>query len=301
MRRIGVLGFSNPVSARAYFAKFAEELANLGWIEGQNLQLIYRYADGDAARLPALAAELVALEPDVLFATSPAGSLALAHATSRIPIVASSTEPVAMGLVKSLAHPGGNVTGTASFGLGPGSILSKRLEILKGWLPRMSRVALIYNPVEMYAGLGLGGFQDYANRLGARIEPLVARNPVEIRAALDALSRDRPDALYLVGDAANFANRELICTEAARMHLPTMTDVAEFADAGCLAGYSYSTEELMRDSVQILDQILRGASPADIPVRQANRLELVINSRTAASIGLPIPPSVRLIATRVIE
>jgi putative ABC transport system substrate-binding protein len=165
----------------------------------------------------------------------------------------------------------------------------------------MSRVALIYNPVEMYAGLGLGGFQDYANRLGARIEPLVARNPVEIRAALDALSRDRPDALYLVSDAANFANRELICTEAARMHLPTMADVAEFADAGCLAGYSYSTEELMRDSVQILDQILRGASPADIPVRQANRLELVINSRTAASIGLPIPPSVRLIATRVIE
>jgi putative ABC transport system substrate-binding protein len=290
---------SNRVAGRAYIAAFIQELAKLGWVDGQNLQLIWRFADGDATRLPALAAELVALEPDALFGTAAAGSLALAHATSRIPVVMNVTyDPVAAGLVNSLTRPGGNVTGMAEWGP---EIYGKRLEVLKGWLPRMSRIALIYNPGEPNALAGFLALQDYTDRFGVRLQPLIARNPTEIRAAMAALSGDPPDAVFLVNDAANYANRELICTEAARMRLPTMADQSQFADSGCLASYSYSFEESLVDCAQILNQILRGISPADIPVRQATRMQLIINSRTAASIGLTIPPSVRVVADRVIE
>jgi putative ABC transport system substrate-binding protein len=298
-RRVGVLGFSNLVSSRAYRAVLANELAKLGWVDGQNIQLIYRFADGDAARLPALAAELVALEPDALFGPSGAQSLALAHATSRIPVVmAGFSDPVAAGLVKSLTHPGGNVTGCASWGP---ETFGKRLQLLQEWLPRMSRIALIYNPGEPGAQAAFVALEQYANRFGVRIESRIARDLTEIRAALDVLSRDRPDAVYLANDASNYTNRELVCAEVTRMRLPTMTDQSEYPAAGCLASYSYSLDEITREAVRVLDEILRGARPADIPVREPTRSELVINARTAALLGLAIPPRLRLLADRVIE
>ena len=299
-RRIGVLSYSNPVAGRAHLAVFTDALAKLGWIDGQNVRLINRFADGDASRLPALAAELVSLEPDVLFSASAAGSLALAHATSRIPVVINgSQDPVAMGLVTSLAHPGGNVTGMAS-GAGP-EIYGKRLELLRGWLPRLSRITLIYDPGEPNGRVARAELEDYANRLGVRLEALIARNLSEIRAAMDILSKDRPDAVYVQSTAATYTNRDLVCAELARMRLPAMGDLNQYPDSGCLVSYAFSFEEFLQGTAQIVDQILRGAVPADIPVRQATRVELVINARTAASLGLAIPPKLRVIADRVIE
>jgi putative ABC transport system substrate-binding protein len=299
-RRLGLLGFSNPTSGREYLAAFSNELAKAGWIEGKNLQVVYRFADGDAGRLPALAAELVALDPDVLFSTNVAGSLALAHATSRIPVVMTgNSDPVAVGLVKSLARPGRNVTGMAT---GTGlEIGGKRLEYLKAWVPRLSRVALVYNPEEPSGRVGLVALQDYGKRLGVLIDPLIVRNTSELRVAMAALSRDRPDAVFLFNTSVNYTNRQLICAEALRMHLPTMAEFSQYPESGCLLSYAYSPEEFMQGSVEILNQILHGARPADIPVRQPTRLELVANLRTATAIGLAVSQSLRLTADRVIE
>jgi putative ABC transport system substrate-binding protein len=300
-RRLGVLGMSNPVAGGPFQALFADELAKLGWVEGQNLQSIYRYADGDAARMPALAAELVALEPDVLFATNLQASLVLAHATSRIPVVMTGPDdPIAFGLVKSIAHPGGNVTGTAS-GTAWSALSGKRLEILKELLPRSSRLAVIYDAAETGNARSIVAMSDRASQFGMRIEPLSARDLSEIRGALDVLSRNPPDAIYVFNNAPNFTNKEVICMEALRMRVPTMTNVSSYADSGCLASYAYSIDELALESARFVDQILRGAKPADIPVRQPTRFEFVINARTAASLGLTIPPKLRVMADRVIE
>jgi putative ABC transport system substrate-binding protein len=291
---------SNPVVGREILALFTDELAKVGWVDGRNLQLIYRFADGDASRLPALAAELVSLAPDVLCALNPPASMALARATSRIPVVMNGPlDPVAMGLVKSLARPGGNVTGVAS-GVGP-ETYGKRLEILTGLVPRLARITLIYNPEEPTGPVTRAGLEDFAKRFGARLDLLVAKNLGEVRSAMAALSKDRPDAVYLSTTAAVYTNRELICAELVRMHLPSITENFQYPDSGCLASYAYSLREGMQGTAQIVDQILRGADPAGIPVRQATRLELVINARTAASLGLAIPPNLRVMAERVIE
>jgi putative ABC transport system substrate-binding protein len=299
-RRVGVLSFSNPVVARAVYAPFTDELVKLGWVEGQNLQMTYRYAGGDVARLPALAAELVAVEPDVLFSTTAPGSLALARATSRIPIVMSGApDPVALGLVKSLPRPGGNVTGTAS---SPGQPLhGKRLEILKEWLPRLARVAVIFNLRDSFDLDSLAALQGDAGRIGLRVDALSVGNLSEFRSAIDALRRDPPDAIYVLGGAFNYTNRDMICTEALRMRVPTMATATQFADSGCLPDYGSSLDELERENARFVDQILRGANPADMPVRQPTRFELDINARTAASLGLAIPPKLRVMADRVIE
>ena len=298
-RRIGVLGLSNAVDGKAFLAVFTDELAKAGWVDGQNLQLIYRFADGDASRFPALAAELVSLGPDVLCAFTPSTSAVLARATSRIPVVMTGArDPVAMGLVKSLARPGGNVTGVVT-ATDP-EIYGKRLQVLTGLLPHLARIAVIYNPGEAYGPLGRAALEDSAKRLGLRVDLLVAKNLGEVRSAMDTLSKDRPDAVYLLTSAAMYTNRELVCAELTRMRLPSMGEY-QYADAGCLASYSYVLEDAMREIAQILDQILHGADPAGIPVRQVTRRELVINARTAASLGLAIPPKLRLMADRVIE
>jgi putative ABC transport system substrate-binding protein len=299
-RRIGLLAISNPVASRPYLAVFTDELTRLGWIDGQNIKLIYRFAEGDASRLPALAAELVSLGPDALCALNPSNSAVLARATSRIPIVSYlPADPVAMGLVKSLAHPGGNVTG--AIGTPGAEIYAKRLEILTGFVPRLARFALIYNPEEATGPVARAALDDYAKRFGVRVEPLIARNVSEIRAAIDTLSKNRPDAVYLLNTAAIYTNKELICAELARIHVPTMTEAYQLVEAGCLTSYTYNLEDSARALAQVLDQILRGADPAGMPVRQATHLELVINGRTAASLGLAIPPKLRVMADRVIE
>jgi putative ABC transport system substrate-binding protein len=300
-RKLGVLGMSNPVAGRDYVAAFIDELAKLGWVDGQNLQVTYRYAGGEAARLPTLAAELVALELDVLYSTNIQGSLALAHATPRIPVVMTGPDdPVAIGLVRSLAQPGGNVTGIAS-ATASSALTGKRLEILREWLPRASRLAVIYDPAETADAIGIPTLPERASPFGIRIEPTSARNLSEIRAALDAISRNPPDAIYVFSNAPNYTNREVICAEALRMRVPTVTNFSQLADAGCLVSYALSADVMARESARFVDQILRGAKPADLPVRQPTRFELVINARTAASLGLAIPPKLRVMADRVIE
>ena len=299
-RRLGVLNLSNPVAGRASTAYFTDELAKLGWVEGQNLKSTYRYADGDVARFPALAAELIALEPDVLFASTATGSLALARATSRIPIVMSgSVDPVAMGLVKSLARPGGNVTGTAA-AIGS-DYQGKQLEILKDWLPRFSRLAVIHNPSEADDAIRLATLHEYGNHFGLRIDLLSVGNLSELRGAIETLRKDPPDAVYIFGSSFSFTNRDVICAEILRVHLPTITGATLFTESGCLASFTYSLEELQRENARFVDQVLRGANPADLPVRQPTRIEFVINARAAASLGLAIPPKLRVMADRLID
>jgi putative ABC transport system substrate-binding protein len=299
-RRLGVLAFSNPMAARVYFAAFADELAKLGWHEGQNLQSTIRYADGDVERLPALAAELVALEPDVLFSANIEGSVALARATSRIPVVMTGPpDPVAMGLVRSLARPGGNVTGTAT--AAGEHLQGKRLEILKEWLPRLSRLAVIYNPRNIIDLEATAALQGYAKRFGLRVDPLSVGNLSEFRSAIDVLSANPPDAIYVPSGAFNYTNRDMICAEALRMRVPTLAGASQWVDSGCLFSYSNSSDDAVREAARFVDQILRGANPAEVPVRQPMHFELVINARTAASIGLVIPSKLRLTADRVIE
>jgi len=241
----------------------------------------------------------VSLGPDVLCAFTPTTSAVLARATSRIPVVMNgSIDPVAMGLVKSLARPGGNVTGVTT--VADLEFFGKRLEVLTGLLPHLARIAVIYNPSEAGGPVGRAALEDSAKRLGLRLDLRVAKNLSEVRSAMDTLSKDRPDAVYLLSTAAMYTNRELVCAELTRMRLPSMGEY-QYADAGCLVSYSFVLEDAMRGMAQILDQILRGANPGDIPVRQVTRLELVINGRTAASLGLAIPPKLRVMADRVIE
>ena len=298
-RRLGVLGMSNPVVVRTFMAAFRDELARLGWVEGQNLQVTYRFAGGDAARMPSLAAELVALEPDVLYSTNAQGSLALAHATSRIPVVMSALDsPAAMDLVRSLARPGGNVTGTA---FGTPVLGGKRLEIVKEWVPRASRLAVIYDAAETSDAAALDALRAGANHFQMQIEPLSAGNLSEIRGAFDALSKNPPDAIYVFANVPNITNKEVICAEALRIRVPTMATYSYFADSGCLVSYGFLEDEFAREGARLVNQILRGANPADVPVRQPTQFELVINARTAASLGLAIPPKLKVMADRVIE
>jgi putative ABC transport system substrate-binding protein len=208
-------------------------------------------------------------------------------------------DPVAMGLVKSLARPGGNVTGTAS---AAGEYLhGKRLEILKEWLPHLSRLAVIYNPRDIYESEGFAALQGYANRFGLRVDSLSVGSLSDIRGAIDTLSAHPPDAIYVLSGAANCTNRDMICTEALRIRVPTMAAFSQFVDSGCLSSYGNSFDDVARESARFVDQILRGANPGDMPVHQPTHFELVINARTATSIGLAIPPKLRVIAERVIE
>jgi putative ABC transport system substrate-binding protein len=275
-------------------------LAKLGWIDGQNLQIIHRYSHGDVERHPVLAAELVALEPDVLFGTTTDTSIALARATTRIPVVMTGPpDPVAMGLVKSLARPGGNVTGTAT---ATGAFLfGKRIGILRQWLPHLSRIAVMYNPRDPFDSDGFARLQDEASQSGLRVDPMSVGNLAEFRGAIDALSKQPPDAIYVFTGAFNYTNRDMICGEVLLLRLPAMTSNPQFVESGCLASYAGSLDELIRENARFVDQILRGAKPADIPVRQPTRFEFVINAKTARSLGLAIPSSLRVIADRVIE
>ena len=299
-KRIGILGFSNPVAAKAFLDAFAGELGRLGWIEGRNLQTTYRFAEGDASRLDALAAELVSLKLDVIYAPTPGAALALHRATATIPIVMlGPNDPVALGLVKSLAHPGGNITGTS--GSVGNEIYGKRVEILKDWLPQLSRLAVIYNPTELGSPEALVALQEYSSRLGVKVEAFAARDAAEIDAALNAMSRRRPDAVFVFNSAPNYTHRNTLCASLVRMRLPSHGGTTQYADAGCLLVYGSNAEGLAREGAGFVDQILRGANPADLPVRQPSTFELVINAPTAKALGLTVPKLLTLRADRIIE
>ena len=296
------VGRLSPISASTdgfVFDGFRQALHELGWIEGQNLALEYRFAAGQLDRLPALAAELVGLKVDVILAGSTPGALAAKNATGTIPIVMVTTgDPVGGGLVPSLARPGGNLTGvTALSEVGS----AKRLELLKEVVPGVTRVAVLTNPTSPYTGPFVKEVGRAAQALGVQLHVIEVRDPSDFEQAFDAM-RDAGDRALMVGTDPIFnTNRERLVELAAQRQLPTMYGLREFISAGGLMFYGASLPHMYRHAAIFVDKILKGARPVDLPVEQPTKFELVVNLRTAKQLGITIPPSILYRADKVIK
>jgi len=300
--RIGYLAF-NLAAAPHLQEAFRQGLRDLGYVEGRNVVIEYRDAEGKIERLPALAAELVALKVDVILAaTGTPQALAAKQATRTTPIVFTSVaDPVTSGLVTSLARPGGNVTGLSI--LAP-ELVGKRLELLKQAVPGVSRVAVLWQP----GGLGertekdmLKGAEVAARALGVRLQVVEARGPADFDRAFSDMTRARAGALTVLPSSMFFNERRRLVDLAAKNRLPAVYPWREGVDAGGLMAYGAKQADLYRRAATYVDKILKGAKPADLPVEQPTTFELVINLKTAKALGLTIPPSLLGRADQVIE
>ena len=273
-------------------------LREVGYVEGQNITIEARWADGRGERLPQLAVELVRLPVDVLCTVGTLASGAAKHATSTIPIVfANVAFPDQSGLVASYPRPGGNITGVAFVGPEYG----KRLELLKEAQPRLSRVALIYNPDNPGSILALQETQRWATPLGIRLEPHKFRGPRDFEQVFGAIAGKRPDALMTTADQMIASDRARIVEFAAKHRLLSMYPSREFLEAGGLMFYGGSIPEMYRRAAVYVDRILKGAKPSQLPVEQPVKFDMVINLKTAKALGLTIPPSLLQRADQVIQ
>jgi putative ABC transport system substrate-binding protein len=299
--RIGILAnvaITDPQGAPLWGA-FIQGLRELGYIEGKNIIIKLRSSEGKYERLPELAAELVRLKVDVIVVPAPQNASAAKAATRTIPIVmAGGVDPVAEGLVTSLAHPGGNITGMT--GVGP-EIGGKRLELLKEAVPKMSRMAFLSNPVNPISHLYLGETTAAARSLRVQLQMLDAREPDELEKAFAAMTHGRADAALVVNDGMFLLQRTRIAALAASQRLPTMFAGREYVDAGGLMSYSPSARDSFRRAAIYVDKILKGAKPSDLPIERSTKFELVINLKTAKALGLTIPPSLLGRADEVIQ
>jgi putative ABC transport system substrate-binding protein len=294
--RMGVLLYSSP-STDANVPVLREALRGLGWVEGRNLTIEYRFAEGKFERLPDLAEELVRLRPDLIYAAGGDVAPYAKKATATIPIVATvSNDPVESGLVASLRRPGGNVTGV-TFLLS--DLAGKRLEMLHEIAPGLSRVAVLWNPD--HADSDFRETQALASRLGMRVVALEARRPGDIDAALQTAVRERAEALIVVSSRLMSLQRQRILDFAAHQRLLLATGWGAWTDDGALFTYGPNIDEMVRRAATHVDKILRGAKPGDLPMEQPTTFELVINLKTARALGLTVPPSLLVRADRVLE
>jgi putative ABC transport system substrate-binding protein len=294
--RVGLLRPGSPPDP--YVEAFRQGLRDLGYVEGQTIALEYRWAEGSPARLPSLAAELVQLKVDVILTTGELPTRAVKEATSTIPIVmASSGDPVQAGLVASLGRPGGNVTGQSS--LVP-ELTAKRLQLLKEVVPKVSRVAILFNP-NLSIALSVKEAQAAAPTLGLVVHPVAVRTPDELGRAFDTITKERAQALLLFGDPFTVTHGRRILDFAAKRRLPTISVFKEAVERGGLMSYGPNPLDQSRRAATYVDKILKGAKPADLPVEQPTRFALVINMKTAKVLGLTIPPSVLIRADQVIQ
>ena len=297
--RIGLLSPFSPSATARWHEAFRKGLRDLGWVEGKNISIEYRYAEGKRDRLPELAADLVRLKVDVIVAAVNTDAVAAKKATSTIPIVvASAGDPVALGLVESLARPGGNITGLSQ--IAP-ELAGKRLELLKEIVPKLSRVAVLWNPQGTTSPLSWKEIQLPARELGVQLHSLEVRSPNDFDQAFEYATRARAGALAVMPDPVFTANLKRIVDFAAKSRLPTIFHSSEFADAGGPAAYGPDRADMFRRPATFVDKILKGAKPGDLPVEQPTRFELVVNMKTAKALGLTIPQSVLFRADRVIE
>jgi putative tryptophan/tyrosine transport system substrate-binding protein len=299
--KLPVIGVFLPDTASAfasYVAALREGLQELGYMEGKNLLIEYRHADGKRDLFPELAAELVRLKVDAIVVVG--GTLAAAkQATSTIPIVAATAgDLVGSGYVASLAKPGGNITGSTNI---DADLSGKRLELLKEAFPKLSRVAFL-------SWKGNRGDQDElretlaaAQAMGVRIQSLEIEDPGRFQSAFSAMSKERAEAVIITNNSFNFAHRRLLFELAAKNRLPSMCGRDAFVEHGCLISYAASRRDAFRRAAYFIDKILKGAKPAELPVQQPTKFELVINLRTAKEISLMIPPNVLARADRVIR
>ena len=301
VHRIGYLtgGVAATESARSEQTRLA--LRELGYVEGQNFAIEYRYAEGKPDRLPELAAELVHLKVDIIMTTGATPTLAAKNATKTIPIVMMglSADPVELGLVESLARPGGNVTGNTTLSR---ELSGKRLDLLKEAVPKVARVAVLYDPAIRSAGLEVKEVLPVAARaLNLTLQPWEVRDAGSFDKVFAALTKQRPDGLYVTSGALTLTNKNRIADFASKSRLPSMYSTREAVEAGGLMYYGADIADSYRRVAYYVDRILKGAKPADLPVEQPMKFEFVINLKTAKQIGVTIPPTVLARADRVIK
>jgi putative tryptophan/tyrosine transport system substrate-binding protein len=295
---IGFLGTSTASAMSQWTVVFAQRLRELGWIDGRNVAIEYRWADGRTERYIEIAAEFVRLKVAVTVAPANAAVVAAKQATSIIPIVFPvAGDPVGTGLVTSLNRPGGNVTGLS---LQQTDLAAKRLELLREVVPELRRLAIMANVGNPASVLEIGEIQAAARTFGLQVAAFEIRRAEDITPAFEAL-KGRAEALYVAGDPLVLTNVIRINTLAASSRLPTMYGTREYVEAGGLMSYGANFPDLYRRAANIVDKVLRGAKPADIPVEQPTKFDLVINFTTAKALGLTIPSSLLATADEVIE
>jgi putative ABC transport system substrate-binding protein len=295
---------TNPSNPDPYIETLRQALRELGWVDRQNLAIEYRYAPGNPDRLPELAADRVRLEVELIHAAGTGPATAAREASATIPIViATAGDPVGEGLAASLARPGGNVTGVSA--MSP-DLHAKRVELLREVFPAAIRLVALKNPTigpdATYHG-NLRGVEAGAQRYGFRLQWAEVRGPDEgeLEGAFTALMGDPPDALLIVSDPVTLNLRRSIAGLALRHRLPTIGDSRDSATAGMLIGYGPSFDDQFRRSAAYVDEILRGAKPADLPIEQPTRFDFVINLKTAQALGMTIPQSILQRATEIIQ
>jgi putative tryptophan/tyrosine transport system substrate-binding protein len=294
---IGYLGSGTPLTDSQWVAAFVQRMRELGWVDGRNVAIEVRWAEGRSERFAEVAAELVRLKVDVILTHNTPPVLAVKQATSVIPIVfASAGDPIGTGVVASLARPGGNVTGLSSHS----DTAGKRLQLLREIVPGLRRLAIIGNVGNPLTVLEIGEVQAAARTFGLEVAALDIQRADDIAPAFDKL-RDRADALYLCGDPLVTTNRVRINTLALGARVPTMSVFRQYVEAGGLMSYGPNFADMFRRAADLVDKILRGTKPGDIPVEQATKFDLIINLTTAKVLGLTIPESFLLRADEVIQ
>ena len=296
---IGRLSASSPSSISARTEAFRQSLHELGYVEGKNIVIEYRYAEGKPDRLPALAAELVRLKVDVIVTTSPNATRSAKEATVTIPIVmAQDNDPVGSGHVASLARPGGNITGLSN--LAP-ELSGKRLELLKEVVPRLSRVAVFADSTVTGYGQMLREVELAAGALGVKLQYVDILGPKDFQTAFRAAGKGHAEGILVLVGGVLDSQRTQVVELVVKSRLPAIYNFAEFVEVGGLVSYAASFIDLHRRSATYVDKILKGAKPADLPVEQPKKFELIINLKAAKQIGLTIPPNVLARADKVIK
>jgi len=298
------IGFLIPASLSVVTmrtAAFQRGLRDLGYVEGQNVTIEWRSAEGKLDLLPSLAAELVRLKVDIIVAAGGDPPVrAVKQATQTIPVImANASDPVGAGLVASLSRPGGNITGLST---APGpEIYGKHMELLKETVPKLTRVAILSNPANQFSALALRETEPIARAFKVSLQILEARNPDEFDTAFAAATKERAGALLVVEDPMFFGERTRLANLATKSRLPTIYGILEYVEVGGLMAYAADRTDMFRRAASYVDKILKGAKPADLPVEQPTKFELVINLKAAKQIGLPIPQRTLARADRVIR
>jgi putative ABC transport system substrate-binding protein len=297
--RIARLSPSTAVADEIMLAGFRRGLREHGWVENKNIALEYRFADGKTDRLPDLAGELVRMKVDVILSGATVGAMAAMRATNTIPIVMVTTgDPVAAGLVTSLARPGGNLTGVTALGQ---ELSGKRLQLLKEAMPAISHVAVLSNPSNPDSKFSVKEVEAAANELGVKLRVYETGDPTKFDAAFRAMAAERTGAVLVLTDSMLFTHRKRIVELAAQNRLPAMYPISEYANVGGLMFYGANFPDMYRRAATFVDKILKGSKPADLPVEQPTKFDLIINLKAAKQIGLTVPPNVLARADRVIR
>jgi putative ABC transport system substrate-binding protein len=297
--RVGYLGTSSASLESELVKAFREGLRDRGYVEGQNIGIEYRWAEGNDQRFPDLVADLVKLKVDVILTAGTPGALAAKRATQTIPIVMAVTgDAVATGLVGSLARPGGNLTGLTTM---VPDLEGKRLDILRELLPKLATVVVLLNTSNPFTAVQWEQAKIGAKALGIHVQPIELQRPEDLKEAFARVARHRPDALTMVADRSLLAHRMQIIDFVAKTRIPAIYPYRDFVVAGGLMSYAPSYEDLFRRSATYVDKILRGAKPSALPIEQPTKFEFLINLKTAKTLDVPIPPSVLLRADQVFE